>query len=63
MMKRVLYMSLVANAVRAGMALAWVLACPVAAQGSDAPTTAGITFFESEGPSDPGGALLSLPRA
>ena len=34
--------------LRAGMALAWILACHVAAQGSDAPGATGIVFFESK---------------
>ncbi len=33
--------------LRAGMALAWVLACHGAAEGSDPPTTTGIRFFEN----------------
>jgi mono/diheme cytochrome c family protein len=48
MMKRLLVCHSWRTHLRAEIALAWVLACPVAAQSSDAPTTAGISFFESK---------------
>jgi hypothetical protein len=48
MMKRLCVCHSWRTHLRAEIALAWVLACPVAVQGSDAPTTAGITFFESK---------------